>query len=217
MSEPVLSPTDADLLADLQDLLQESPAWDNGLWTRDEVLAALTVRQHRFLFDTRMTAATAIVSWTPDLPQLPLPADWITTIRVAWHDLLGDTWIPLPPSDLPELVRTIGPDEAITVGIPQAYRELDTDSTRAIALTPAPTAPGEVELVYVGLAEDLDGTGQGFTVPDDWVPYVKYGALADLLGKDGRGQDLLRSRYAEARYQEGVVLAQALYQGWGLL
>ncbi len=77
-----------------------------------------------------------------------------------------------------------------------------------------PSAAGEVSLIYTGLSDLLDGTGIYFNVPDDWVPYLKYGVLADMLLKEGRGRDLLRGRYCEQRYQEGIVLAQSLLDGW---
>ncbi len=98
--------------------------------------------------------------------------------------------------------------------MPQAYREVDTTATLTVGVTPAPASPGELGLLYVSLSEILEGTGQIFDVPDEFVPYLKYGVYADMLGKDGRGQDLTRSRYAEQRYQEGIVLAQSILQGY---
>ena len=68
-------------------------------------------------------------------------------------------------------------------------------------------------MIYVALSQILDGTGQQFDIPDDWVPYLKYGVYADMLGKQGRGQDLLRAKYCDQRYQEGIALAQALLNG----
>jgi hypothetical protein len=40
-----------------------------------------------------------------------------------------------------------------------------------------------------------------------WI--VKWGAMADLLQKDGPAQDLARAEYCEKRYQHGVQLARA--------
>jgi hypothetical protein len=37
---------------------------------------------------------------------------------------------------------------------------------------------------------------------------VKWGALAELLGQEGEGQDLGRAAYCEARYQQGVELTR---------
>lgn len=209
-----MSLTDLTQLARVQATLQEDAAFSNGLWSLAEVVGYFNQRQARFLFETQILAGTLTLGWIPGVPQQPLPDDWIVTIAAAWHDLATDQWTPLPRSDTFEMDHLLSPTAAVTVGLPQAYRDLDTTETLALAVDPVPAAAGELSLIYVPLAEVLDGLGTLFGVPDDWVPYLTYGVYADMLGKDGRGQDLLRARYAEQRYQEGLVLAQSLLGGY---
>lgn len=52
------------------------------------------------------------------------------------------------------------------------------------------------------------GTGIALGVPDDFAWVVKWGALADLLGKDGPAADQPRAAYCEQRWREGVELAR---------
>jgi hypothetical protein len=52
------------------------------------------------------------------------------------------------------------------------------------------------------------------TTPNDFTPAIKYGVLADMLSKVGRGQDLTRAAYCESRYQEGVEAAKIMLSGW---
>lgn len=52
------------------------------------------------------------------------------------------------------------------------------------------------------------------TSPNDFTPAIKYGVLADMLTKVGRGQDLIRAAYCESRYQEGVEAAKIMLAGW---
>lgn len=47
-------------------------------------------------------------------------------------------------------------------------------------------------------------------LPDSWVPYIKYGILAVVFGRDGETRDVLRERYCSARLQEGINLAKAI-------
>lgn len=217
-----MSVTDLDLLTEIGLVLQEDDTFSNGLWSLDEVLAYANQRQYRFLVETQILASFATLGWIPGQPQMPLPPDWITTIAAAWHDFASGRWTPLPASDLFEAAHVTSPAQQVTLGLPAAYRDTDTTETLTIAVDPVPAAGGEVSLIYTGLAEPLNqtltsiltGVGIAFNIPDDWVPYLKYGVLADMLLKDGRGRDLLRGRYAEQRYQEGIVLAQSLLQGW---
>lgn len=205
--------TDADLIEGIQLLLQEDATFSNGLWTLAEVLGYLNQRQHRFLKETQITAAWRTLGWTPHESEGPLPEDWIVTIAAAWHDFPGDVYTPLAPGDQFQVQQMLSPAEMVTTDVPLLYRDSDTPAL-TLGLAPAPNHAGELWLLYVALGETLDNSGVIFTVPDDFVPYLAFGVLADMLGKDGRGQDLLRARYAEARYAEGVALAHALLEGF---
>lgn len=204
--------TDQEILTEVASAVLEDPAYLTGLWTLSEVLGYLNLRQQRLLKRTRVTAATAILPTTPGVPEYALPADWIDTIAVRWHSLVDDQWYPVDESDSFELDH-ITPDTTLTVNPPLGYRTSDLETLRLV-LGPPPTAPGELELVYVALAVTLDNTGIACEIPDALCPYLKYGTLADMLAKDGRGQDLLRARYCEQRFEEGVALASALVDGW---
>lgn len=209
-----MATTDAQLLLEIQAALLEDATFSNGLWSLAEVLRYFNQRQYRFLKETKILTAIGVSTWVPGVPTQPLPPDWIATIAALWQDLGSGEWSVLPATDSWEMDH-LAIDAATTGGaLPQGYRDGDTLATLTLTLAPAPLAQGNVELLYVSLSELLDGTGVLFSVPDDWVPYLKYGVYADMLGKDGRGQDLIRARYSELRYQEGIVLAQALMQGW---
>jgi hypothetical protein len=204
--------TDAEVLTQIADCLIEDPSYLSGLWALPEILAYANLRQQRFLKATKVVAAVAIIPWVPGQPEADLPVDWIDTVCARWHNFVLDTWVPLPQSDSFELDH-VSPDTALTVQDPQGFRDSDLETLR-IAVGPPPTAPGEMEAVYIALAETLDGSGIAFEVPDALGPYLKYGILADMLSKDGRGQDLLRARYCEQRFEEGIALASALLNGW---
>lgn len=208
-----MSTTDLSLLAEIQAALLEDATFSNGLWSLAEVLRYFNQRQYRFLTETKVLTAIATIPWIPAIDSQPLPDDWIATIAALWHDFPSGEYHVLPATDAWEIDH-LNQAFATTGGMPQGYRDGDTLQTLTLTLGPAPAAQGAVELLYVGLSEILDGTGTIFDIPDDWVPYLKYGVYADMLGKEGRGQDLIRARYSDLRYQEGIVLAQSLLAGW---
>lgn len=47
-------------------------------------------------------------------------------------------------------------------------------------------------------------------LPDTFLPYLKYGVLDHIFSRDGETRDVLRQRYCEARYKEGINLASAI-------
>lgn len=208
-----MATTDLELLALIRAALIEDASFSSGLWTLAEVLRYFNQRQYRFLKETTILVGLATLGWTPGQPAQDLPPDWIATVSARWHDFGSGRWYPLPPSDSFQLDH-LDQSFATTDGPPQGYRDGDVNGTLRIALGPAPVGQGAVEIHYVSLSEVLDGTGQLFDVPDDWIPYLGYGVKADMLSKEGRGQDLLRARYCEQRYTEGIVLAQSLLEGF---
>src|SRR5258708_2631343 len=203
---------DTDALTEIQNGLIEDATFSSALWMTAEVLGYFNLRQYAFLKRTRITASWTMVPWVPAQPEHDLPADWIDTIAARWHSFADETWTPVPRSDSFELDHA-SQDTALTTLPPQGFRDSDLATLR-IVLGPPPIAPGELEIIYVSLSAVLDGTGIGFEIPDVLGPYLKYGVLADMLSKEGRGQDLLRARYCEQRFEEGVALAQALLSGW---
>ena len=210
--------TDQDLLQECQyHLVEEGPdggaAWSSGCWTREELLAYLTHRQSRYQGDA------ALIVRSTDPPHLAvaagalrvnLPADWLFTISAIWRDAANH--VPLIRSDAWEADHGL-PTWPTLAGVPQVYTEQDVP-TLTIQLIPAPALDGNLELLYVTAGDELTGDGVQALGPDELSHLYKYGALADALGKDGRGRDLVRAGYCQMRYQLGVEIGEILLSGW---
>lgn len=56
--------------------------------------------------------------------------------------------------------------------------------------------------------------GTPIAVPDEFAPTLKWGTIAALLSKPGRGFDPIRAGYADSRYQEGVASTLLLLSSW---
>ena len=202
--------TDQELLEQLQRMVIEAPdlgaTWPSGLWTAAEILGYANNRQDRFLKDTLM-----ITNWL-DTPVVPgnsgqdLPDGWLAT-RNAFVIDAGNTY-PLSPIGRREADLLL-PDWERTPGRARWYLSEDR-ATRQILLVPPPLTGGMLHLFAALVGTVLDGAGTWLTVPDECEPYLMYGVLADMFGKQGRGYDAPRAAYCEARYDEGVQLAQAL-------
>lgn len=86
-------------------------------------------------------------------------------------------------------------------GIPFTYA-MNTQPLFSFDVDRNLNVPGQYELLTVqglGLASTLN-------IPDDWAWVIKWGALADLLGRESNAKDLLRAKYAEQRYLQGMSL-----------
>jgi hypothetical protein len=72
-----------------------------------------------------------------------------------------------------------------------------------------PIAAGQYELLTVEAGGTLNfAVPSTLQVPDDWTWVIKYGALADLMGRQANAADPLRQVYAEQRYKMGMALLE---------
>lgn len=78
-----------------------------------------------------------------------------------------------------------------------------------LQLAPAPQTIGILQMLVVATGPALDpAIGVVLGIPDDLTWIVKWGALADLLGKDSPARDPVRANYCEQRYTAGVEIAR---------
>jgi hypothetical protein len=82
-----------------------------------------------------------------------------------------------------------------------------------IELHPASSLGGVLEFIYLFIAQALSNTGQAFTVPDDFVPPIIWGVMADMLKKIGRASSPARAEYCDQRWTMGVELTKLLLEG----
>jgi len=73
-----------------------------------------------------------------------------------------------------------------------------------------PNTPGQYEVIV--LQSGLPFAPPASTllgVPDDWAWVLKWGALADLLGRESEATDRQRAAYCLQRYEDGIKVMQA--------
>lgn len=230
--------TDADVLREVQQHLLEEPGavFGSGLWTVDEFRTFLSQRIHGFQKETAVALRQAYVQVPQGVRLAELPPDWVLTAALTWWGEDGKAWELARGSSW-----EIDCNNGRGPGRPILYNDQEQE-LHQVAVSPVPKDQGVLDLLYAGYGpvvggvgswylDDLGGTagsgapfldpdllgpfgGQSLMLPDELVPYLKWGVLADLLGKLGRGQDPARAAYCEARFQEGILLVHLLLQGW---
>lgn len=209
--------TDQQVLSEIQLHLQETPAdfgvtWYSGQWTAAEVLNYLNYRQYRFLKETYILLKRATVSVLPNTTRQNLPTDWVCTQRCVWQANDG-SFVEIPRGDGWEADHALV-DWPYNQGTrPQIYTDGEVP-TLQIETIPASNQPGAIGLLYAYQPTLLTGAGTNFTVPDEFVPAIKWGTISDMLAKVGRAHDPERAAYCEQRFNEGVQAAQIMLNGW---
>lgn len=206
--------TDQDIMEQIQYAVIEPPdsgaTWPSGLWTKAEVAEYVDQRQTKFLKDTHAQFGIAEIAVTADFNEYNLPGDWINTIRVLWTDEDGNM-SELPRSDTWEADNGI-PTWSYVAGTPKIF--YDGGRPITIRIMPIPDTAGTLQVHYVPYPALIEGNGETFTLPSEFVHFVRYGAMADMLSKVGRAQDSDRAEYCARRYQMGVEIARLLLKGF---
>lgn len=207
-----MSTTDSDQLIEVAQRVIDNVTFTSGLWTVLEVANYFNQRQNRFNRDTKMLLAHQPVAGVNGTAEYDLPDDWIATQRATWTQ--DGVTSPVTKSSRFEAAKGL---TAPTLSDRPIIFDDSSLGTRRVELFPTPTADGSLDVLYACVLEVMafDGSNDIFDVPDEFVPFVTYGVLADMLSKQGRGMDLARAKYCEERYQEGVLIAGVLLEGIG--
>lgn len=203
--------TDTNLVRDIQYHLLE-PATGTS-WTGSEqftlaqVQNALQRRRDQFLVATgcHLTLVSHLVTAAPD-GRTVLPDTVIDVRRAAWRDS-SNVYTTLWRDD-EHGYQSYNGDWMQEPSTPDSY-SVSVSPPLTVQMAPYPLGVGTLDLITVSTGATLDpANGVVMGVPDDFTWAVKFGALADLLGKDGQAYDPERSAYCEQRWQEGVQLAR---------
>lgn len=214
--------TDQTILSEVQRVTLENAGdggatWPSGMWTQVEVLGYLNQRQNRFLAAVGLywtVTETAIVLAQANQPN---PATWVATLFNAYKSGAG-LYRELPKLDVTELDYIDRSWPGASSAAPRGYYEIDGD-TLTTYVAPIPTDAGSaLERYYVALGTALTAASVDFSVSDEFVPTIKYGALADMLSKVGPAANPELAQACEERWTEGIELGKLMAQeGWFLL
>lgn len=209
--------TDQDLIQAIQYHLLENAssqaAWGGTeQFTLDDVTRAIERRRNQFLSDTGAVVTVSTINIAPPPSgRTSLAPNIIDVRRAAWRGAAPlNYFVPLWRED-ERLLTAANQDWSVSSGTPEAY-SIMAPQPLTLQLAPPPVASGQLELLTVNSGATLNPSA-GATIlgiPDDLTPGIKWGALADLLGKDGIACDPVRAQYAEERYQIYVKLARVL-------
>jgi hypothetical protein len=209
--DPLLSSTvtDKTISAVVQHHLLE-PA-TGSTWTGSEqftladVTGAMTRRRDLLLAETGTTVTRATQVLAAGSKTFDVPDTTLLIRRLAWTDVNGVTW-PVLPDDIGNQ-RNYGFDFMQTPATPATYSSASVQPLRYV-IAPPPNVVGTLDMLLVQSGTALTAAGIALGVPDDMSWVVKWGTLADLLGREGPGQDLPRSYFCERRWRLGLEAAK---------
>jgi len=204
--------TDTDVYTMMEYHLLEPPT--GGTWTGtpmysiSDLAGALQKRRDEMVQIADCNCALTAIASIPNQRRFPLPGDVLALLRTRF----------LPAAGAP---ATLYRDDTLAIEFyqPISYQSASNmPETFAVSAEPplafdvnvAPVLAGTFECLVsqagVALSPPTDSL---LGIPDDFAFVAKWGALADLLGRESEGTDRGRAAYCEKRYADGLKLMAA--------
>jgi len=177
-----------------------------GLYTETQFLLDFREVIADFHQESGIIKRAIPLSVTAGQNQVALP-DYVLRVEEVFYR--GRYLHYIPSFELDNLVRKWRSESSS----PRYWHE-DRVELKHIGLFPTPSESIANALLVVATTDTgigsytLDTQLTGF--PDSFLPYLKYGVLATVFGRDGETRDTLRQQYCQSRFQEGCSLAQAI-------
>lgn len=206
--------TDRDLISVIQYQLLEPSTGSSWTGTDQFTLADLTQaiqrRRDAFLVATGIVLARSTPAVIANASGRSALDQTIIDVRRCAYQVAGeDAWNTLWRSDEYAFGAATAMTWTQTPGTPETF-SVSSVPPVTIQLMPPPLASGTLDLITTNSGSALDpaSTPTILGVPDDFAWVIKWGALADLLGRDGQARDPERAEYCQARWEEGIMLAR---------
>lgn len=217
-SEYILAPsvTDRDIIQQLQYMLLESAssqtAWTGTeMFTYADLSGAIQNRLNQFMSDTGIVVNRSLINVaSPPIGRQPLDQSVIDVRRAAWLGASPENYYTTLWREDERLLTAADPGWSVNSGQPSAYSIMAPPPLQ-LQLAPPPQSSGQCEILAVN-STTLDPASSAtiLGIPDDLTPAITWGALADLLGKDGLASDPIRAQYCEQKYMQYVTMARLL-------
>lgn len=209
--------TDRQLAVEMEYHFIEPPSYTTWLgsdqFNLSELRDALQRRRDQFLMETgaHVFLPSLVSGIAPPISRFEIPVNtagepimdvrrlsWVSAAGLYAQLWRGSEWG----------ANAVSPGWGLTPDTPAGFSVVASPPL-TVQLIPPPNEPGRLEVVgvYAGAALDFS-TGVLLGIPDNFSWVVKYGAMADLLGKDSQARDTFRAQYCERRWKEGIELAR---------
>ena len=174
-------------------------------FTVDDILDALERAHDTVLGTAFCTLTRSTPACTPG--RIILPDSTLVIRRVAW--IPQPTAFKVKPLEQSDDFALESFDASWTTApqaVPSSWMQ-STEPPLGIRLDRTSPCAALLEVLSANSDGPLSTTAPTtLSVPDDWAWVEKWGALADLFGKESLAKDSLREKYCRQRFQEGIGL-----------
>lgn len=190
-----------DLIEDISDL-----APDSEFLSLNSLLSLIETKYNIYQQSTGLIINTLEVNVIADQIKIQLSENVIDIIRVSIFDPETQIETSLDIADEEEIHR-FAYRYLNSKGLPKFYSTL-YGATKELKLYPVPDNLYIIRITYVS-SNSIAPTYNGIIpLPDNLVPYIKFGVEADIFNNDGILYDPARAAYCSQRWEEGIIIGR---------
>lgn len=172
-------------------------------WTLDELLKSIQSKYNLYHQLTSLVINQIELNAPPNQSQIILPDNLIDIVRVVFVADDGRETL-LLWTDEAEL-SYFSQETMENYGLAKFYVSA-IDKTKVLKIYPSPNINGKVKILFVGGMSDPMLISSDIKLPNNLVPYIKFGVEMEIFSKEGVTQDLARAAYAKQRWEEGIAI-----------
>jgi hypothetical protein len=181
------------------------------LFEQSEMVGYLSEAMNDFLLRVPLAyAVTDSISMPPTTQFTGLPADCMMPVRVAATFTAAGLY-PLRETSQANLDGYDYRWQRQTGSAPQAYYR-DKIGLNQFGIWPVQNNTVPTEIVYAQRSSQFLHLGDGFLIPDPFLPTIKARVLSTAYGKDGEQRSPGMSKWWGDRYETGVKIAGAILE-----
>lgn len=200
---------DQDIYTRITYALLEPPsaiaAVSTAQFAQDEIIQSVQRKRDEFISRTGCRSTIQNLPVVANVSTVQLPSTVIQVRRGYW--LPTDNLLPFPLFDTDEFaISAFQPFAPNTPGQPIAYSS-GVRPPLQVEIVPASAVDGNIEFV-VHESQSALSAAQATTIliPNDFIPGLMWGAIADLFSFNLLGKDAVRAEIARQRFEELVAL-----------
>lgn len=178
----------------------------------DEILKFARSRVNQYQFETGLVLSKKNFTMNP-------PNDNKVVIDDEILDIIRCAYVNLDELSNPDEIFPLNREDENSIGysnrnafneiveVPEFYTTV-LGNLNTVSIYPLPANLGQLEIISVNgipsslvLALDIK-----INIPDNLVPYIKWGVLADIYAKDGIAYNPAMAAYCEERWKEGLIV-----------
>jgi hypothetical protein len=167
-----------------------------------DVLKIIDYTIDKYLLETNLILKRELINVAAGTFDIPIPNYISSIFRLAFFD--GDSYR-LLKKDNKDNIEAFERDLLLSDSPPKYYSPLE-DFNSNLEIYPPANVNGKLELIGTLTRDKTIAINENtlINLPNNLIPYIKYGVLEHLLTRDDKLASLTRAKYCKKRWQEGI-------------